>query len=76
MSGKKEPTVHKALSSVASGKGRNHGAVCFGVRNLSNSFQGQGTDMKKNLKALEEGWKEPGLVPALPLASAVTAQLT
>lgn len=32
--------------------------------------------MKKNLKALEEGWKEPGLVPALPLASAVSAPLT
>lgn len=42
VSGRKEPTGHRALSSVASGKGRNHGAVCFGVGNLSNSFQGQG----------------------------------
>lgn len=72
MSGKKEG----ALSNVASGKGINHGTVCFGVGNLSNRFKGQGVDMEENVKALEKGWKEPGLVPALPLASAVSVQQT
>lgn len=44
--------------------------------NLSNRFKGQGVDMEENVKALEKGWKEPGLVPALPLASAVSVQQT
>lgn len=50
MSGRKELTVHRALSSVASGKGINHGAVCFGVGNLSNRFQGQGIDRREKFE--------------------------
>lgn len=54
------------LFSVASGEGINHGTVCFGVGNLSNRFRDQELDRKEKLKAIEDWWKEPGLVPDLP----------
>lgn len=50
------------------GEGINHGAVCFGVGNLSNRFQDKVLVMRENGKLLEEKWKQLGLSPAQRLA--------
>lgn len=48
--GGRSPQSPRALASVAWGKGINHGAVCFGVGNWSNRFQGQRVDMKEKFE--------------------------